>query len=116
MARVESAYAQSITGRASFPHLVPRQRCQDHPIAMFNCLVFAAFVWTLVPTASTLAPFPVSSDHASSVPILGTTPKTSRLPKRDVIHICPERDLVRNWLECLTEIAHESGEVDRSFG
>jgi hypothetical protein len=115
MSRVESAYAQSTSRPASFPHLVLRQRCQDHPIAMFNTLVLAAFVWTLAPTGSTLAPLSVPRENTSSVQILGTTAKTSRLPKRDVILTCPAQVRVGEWLECLTEVAREGGKVGEPF-
>ena len=116
MVRVESAYAQSTSGRPSFPHLVLRQHCQHHPIAMFNSLVLAAFVWTLVPTVSSVAPLSAWREYTNSVQILGPTAKTSRLPKRDVVRTCPEQDRGSDWLECLTAIAHEGGKVDALFG
>ena len=83
---------------------------------MFNSLVLAAFVWTLLPTGSTLALLQVSRDYTSSVQILGTTAKTSRLPKRDVGRTCPEQERGSDWLECLTAIAHAGGKVDAFVG
>ena len=114
MVCVERAYARSTS--AFFLHLTPRQRCRDHPVAMFNGLAVAAFVWTLVPTESSLGPLSVSMDHAGSVQILGSTGKTSRLPRRDVIRNCPEQDRGSDWLECLTAIAQEGGKVGTFLG
>ena len=116
MVRVKSPCSQSTSVRASFPHLALRQRCRDHPIAMFHGLVFASFVWVLVPTGSVLTPLSAWTDDPGPIQIARTTAKTSRLPKTDVIHSCPEQDGGRDWLECLTEFAHEVGNVDAFFG
>jgi hypothetical protein len=83
---------------------------------MFNGLVFATFIWTLVPTGSALTPFLAWRDHPGSTEILRTTAKTSRLPKPDIIRTCPEQDGGRDWLECLTEFANEAGNTDAFFG
>ena len=116
MVRVESAYAQPTSGRASFPHLVLRRHCENHPIAMFNSIVLAAFVWTLVPTGPILAPLFVSREYTNAVQTSGTTAKTSRLPKRDAVPTCTEQDGSSDWLECLTDVAHEGGKADAFFG
>ena len=83
---------------------------------MFNSLVLAAFVWTLVPNGSALAPLAVSREYTGSVETPGTTGKTSRLPKRDAVRTCPEQDRGGDWLECLTAIAYEDGKADMFFG
>jgi hypothetical protein len=83
---------------------------------MFNGLVFAAFVWVLVPTGSALTPLSLWADHPGPIQIQRTTAKTQRLPKPDAIQSCPEQDGGRDWLECLTEFANELGNINPPLG
>jgi hypothetical protein len=116
MVRVKSSYPQPISARVSFPLLALRQNCRDHPMTMFNGIVFAAFVWTLVPTGFVPTPLSVWTAQPGRVEILRTTAKTSRLPKPDDIRACPKQDRGRDWLECLTEFAYGVGKVEMFLG
>jgi hypothetical protein len=103
---------QATERRTVFPQLALRQRSNDHPVVMFGAIVAAAFVWTLIPSDTTVAHASSARPPVKIVSGTQTTAKTSRLPISDVERACAGQSWGSESTVCLAEIARENGKAD----
>ncbi|RWM97192.1 MAG: hypothetical protein EOR84_12690 [Mesorhizobium sp.] len=90
------------------PKLAPRQRANDHPMALFVVLGAAAFAGMAF--APTVGPaFASLNPPANIVKGAPTTTKTARLPMPEIDFVCKGQAWGAESADCLRVIAEQSG-------